>query len=72
MRTCVLLLLVVVIINSTFPSPSSSSISFLSLSMYTGLEQQPLTYTLEVIVLSMFKKCGEKAHESVSLSGLMG
>ena len=66
------MLLLVVIINLSFFLLSSSSIVFPSLSIHTGLEQQPLTYTLEVIVLSMFKKCGEKAHESVSLSGLMG
>jgi len=30
-----------------------------------GLEQQPLTYTLEFIVVSMFRKHGEKTHESL-------
>ena len=44
------------------PPPPSPSLSPCT----PGLEQQPLTYTLEVIILSMFKKHGEKAHESVS------
>ena len=31
-----------------------------------GLEEQPLTYTLEFIVVSMFRKQGDKTQESVS------